>query len=263
MLTSSILSLAAQACLGDWAYLPADLEREVGFQLSVAPSNAFRLVLTDFGRAAGIGQPQSDGSVTLKDGDETFTLRDCEADSAQFEFPDGRVFTLVRPDRDFWELARQRGWEAENDVVERPSWTARRFARWTVSVEESDSARRCEMVLRGNQYVKVMYIQHAQGRGRISMHADIAEPMSNLRAQTFEPNLGGMFLFDGDVGLAATGQRVGRTGILSPSNEVRFLEYLAAANGVTLRFEYGRIAQVNLSGSAAAVDALRDCIAAL
>jgi hypothetical protein len=145
----------------------------------------------------------------------------------------------------------------------RPEFQPRRFARWTVSVEEGDSVRRCDMALRGDQYALVTFIQQPDGRGSLSMHAAIAQPMSNLRAGTLDYNLNGIFRFDGDVILTASGLRAGRNGILTPSNEVRFLEYLEAANSVTLSFEYERIATVNLSGSAAAVTALRECIANL
>jgi hypothetical protein len=144
-----------------------------------------------------------------------------------------------------------------------PEFQPRRFARWTVSVEAADGVRRCDMALRGDQYAGVIFIQQPDGRGSLSMHAEIAQPMSNLRAGTLDYNLNGVFRFDGDVILIASGLRAGRNGILSPSNEVRFLEYLAAASTVTLSFENERIATVNLSGSAAAVTALRECIANL
>lgn len=265
MLTSTLVSLAAHACLGEWAYLPADLNQEVGFQLSLASSNAFSLRLTDYGSATGPGVRQADGSVLLRDGEEVFTLRACDGDSAELVFPDGRVFTLSPLTEDFWELARRRGWEPENDVIETPEWRMRRVGNWIITLEETDSVRRCEMSLRGPQDVQVMLIANETIYYSVSMSAKISEPMSNLRAQGFEPDLIGTFVFDGDVGMRATGQRIGRTGILSPGGSLnrasgeQFLRYLSAASQVSLSFDREHIARVNLSGSAAGVAALREC----
>lgn len=121
MLTSSILSIALQACIGDWSYLPVTYTPDSGdaaLLLSVRASNAFELKLPD-GNFVGPGQRQADGSVSLHgQSAQVFTLTDCGVESASLRFPDGHVVRVVRPPENFWELAAQKGWEAERDVAE-------------------------------------------------------------------------------------------------------------------------------------------------
>jgi hypothetical protein len=261
MLTSALMSLAAHACLGEWNYLPANLDLEVGFQLSIEPSNAFTLMFTDYSKTNGSGERQADGALLLQDSDGVFKLTDCDAESAQVEFPDGRIFTVTRDKGEFWDTAR----EPEGVLIEVPEWTTRRFARWTVSRTLVNVRYHCILTMRGGQGFRVDLYDRADVTDSISLVvATIQQPMSNLRARTNQFDLIGAFVFDGDVvQTGLRGYRVGREGTLYIGNLQTFLTNLSLANRVSLILSNDVIATVNLDGSAAAVAALRQCQATL
>jgi hypothetical protein len=255
MLTSALMSLAAHACLGEWNYLPANLDLEVGFQLSIEPSNSFTLIFTDYSKTNGSGERQADGALMLQDSDGVFKLTDCDAESAQVEFPDGRIFAVTRDRGEFWDTAR----EPEGVLIEGSEWATRRFARWTVSRTLVNVRYHCVLTMRGGQGFRVDVTD------TISLvEATIQQPMSNLRARTNQFDLTGALVFDGDVvQTGLRGYRVGREGTLYIGNLQDFLTNLSLANRVSLILSNDVIATVNLDGSAAAVAALRQCQATL
>ena len=78
-----MIQLAVAACLGAWAYVPADLDSDVAFKLSLGADSQFEMEFSDFGRSRGRWNRHRDNSFDLVEGSEKVaTIKDCRDGSA-------------------------------------------------------------------------------------------------------------------------------------------------------------------------------------
>ena len=103
---------AVDTCVGNWVYLPKDLEKEVGFSVNVLPEFKYRIQFSDFGKSSGnyiqIGSLDTILRLTDVEHGDTYDMGECES-SAEITFDDGREFTLKKSPGDIFDEAAQRG----------------------------------------------------------------------------------------------------------------------------------------------------------
>jgi len=105
-------------CSGFYAYIPQDIEAEVGFSIEVQPT-AIEVLWTDYDNMFARKNVQDDGSLRFNDGrGGPFFHLTCSSTGATLsieadEYNGVRSYQLVRSDVDIWGIARARGWPVD------------------------------------------------------------------------------------------------------------------------------------------------------
>lgn len=269
------LVMSATACAGTWAHLPPDLSggpnSGVGFNVALGADGTFSMQFSDFGRARGSSEVQADGSILLKDGAEQFILRNCNSLTPSLEFSDGRRFELKATTRDFWELAQESGWEPVDD---RPQPWRRQFPRWLVENDiNQDGVCTMKLTARGAPRFELKYDASDRQVRLVSIASSYTKPISQLRAGTIEGLYSPYYVFDGDVVVRAGGNRRGLTLTTLPDTPIDdrfpassvsnkmddFLDLMARGSSLSIYADSSQMLSISLSGSSAAIDALKRC----
>lgn len=271
----AVLVVSATACVGTWTYLPPEINdgpnSGVAFNVTLGADGNYSMQFSDYGRASGKTEARADGSLLLHDREDAITLRNCSSSTPSIEFSDGRSFVLQPTTRDFWDLARERGWEPADDRP--PAWR-RQFPRWLVENDrDQDGVCTMKLTARGAPRFELKYNAEDRRLRLVSISSAYTKPISQLRAGTTEGVYRPFFVLDGDVIVQAGGSRSGRTLTTFPdvpSNDLipmasltngmeAFLDLMARGSTLSIHADSTQMLSISLAGSSVAIDALRRC----
>ncbi|WP_312084049.1 hypothetical protein [Brevundimonas sp.] len=256
-----MIQLAMAACLGAWAYIPADLESDVAFKLNLNADSEFEMAFSDFGRASGRWNRHRDNSYDLMEGSEKIaTIKDCHNGSATVLIND-RELPVSTYQAETYPVAVEDTTAIDAEIeAENASrrWKPVRSGQWLIQVNATSSGKgnpSCNM--RTNDVLVSALYEGDQ----ISVAASglIQNEMSRLRSTTAVATTV-TAIFDGDVRVQDTfGQRQGR--YLTVTGYAQLLRFVEEANTVTFLSSTDSSRTLSLAGSEAAGRVLRRCVA--
>lgn len=255
-----MIQLAIAACLGAWAYVPADLEKDVAFKLTLESGSPFEMQFSDFGKASGRWNRHQDNSYDLMEGSEKIaTIKDCRDGSATVLINDRELTVTTYNAATYPTIIEDTSAidvEVEAENASR-RWKPVRSGRWLVQVNLVSSSRgnpSCNM--RTND-ILVSVLPNGNGIN-VGASGIVRREMSRLRATT-AVSTPVTATFDGDVRVHdAYAQRQGR--YLTVTGHEQLLRYVEDANTVIFRSSTDSTQTLNLAGSSAAGVVLRRCL---
>lgn len=254
-----MIQLAVAACLGAWAYVPADLDSDVAFKLSLGADSQFEMEFSDFGRSRGRWNRHRDNSFDLVEGSEKVaTIKDCRDGSATVLINDRELSVTTYDAATYPTIiedttAIDAEVEAENATRR---WKPVRSGQWLIQVNSTSVGqgtpsclmRGADLVVgarRHGQYLIVTAVARSQSAmSRLRENTTASTPMTAI--------------FDGDVRyIDDTARRTGREMALSGFSP--FLDFIEAGTTVTVRSSTDSSGPISLAGSAAGGAILRRC----
>lgn len=255
-----MIQLAMAACLGAWAYIPADPESDVAFKLNLNADSEFEMAFSDFGRAAGRWNRHRDNSYDLMEGSEKIaTIKDCHDGSATVLIND-RELPVSTYQAETYPVAVEDTTAIDAEIeAENASrrWKPVRSGQWLIRVAEFRSEPLNPPCLMSSNGFSVSASKY-HNELIVTAAAESQSSMSRLRENTTA--ITPMFaVFDGDVSVFDDkGRRTGRQ--MSIGGDDDLLKFIEGGSSVILRSSSDSTRTISLAGSAEAGRILRRCV---